>query len=76
MGRLLSQIIFGTVMLILGIFLLLYESEIRAAVAKAIGESRGGLDFVDSGKVIWSIRSGGIGAIILGLFVLWMSWRG
>ena len=72
MVRLLPQIIFGVAMLALGIVALLFPEGIQSAMLKMIGEKRG---FNPPTHVISSIRFGGIVGILIGLFVLWMSWR-
>jgi hypothetical protein len=75
MSTLFPQIIFAVVMLALGIAALLFPYEIRSWVLKVIGEKKGSFSLIDSAKAIWSIRCAGVGGILIGAFVLWMSWR-
>ncbi len=74
MIKLFPQIIFAVVMLALGIATLLFQDEIRSRVLRRVGE-KGLFNLSNSTQAIWSIRFGGVMAILIGLFVLWMSWR-
>lgn len=75
MTKLSAQIIFALIMLALGIAALLFPDEIRSEVLKVIGGKRGLFNLIDSTQTRWSIRLGGVIAILIGFFVLWMSWR-
>jgi cytochrome c biogenesis protein CcdA len=61
-----AQLAFAIVMFILGIVCLFFPQ-------KYYSWARGNL--LDYGKAVYSIRFGGACAVIMGLFVLWMSWR-
>jgi len=75
MTQLFAQIIFALMMLSLGIAALLFPDEIYSGVLKVIGEKRELFNLIDSTQTRWSIRLGGGIAILIGFFVLWMSWR-
>ena len=72
MIRVLPQVVFAVVMILMGIVAVLFPSEIRAAVLRVVGESRG---IPPLSQAIWSIRFSGVVATLIGAFVLWMSWR-
>lgn len=69
------QIIFAVAMVAIGIAALLFTDEIRSWVIRVIGERRGVFNLINSTQTIWSMRFGGVIAISIGLFILWMSWR-
>ena len=75
MLKLLPQVIFAVAMLTLGITAVFFTDEIRSWVLKVIGEKRGLFNFINSTQTTWSMRFGGAIAILIGLFVLWVSWR-
>ena len=67
--------IFAILMLGFGITALLFPYEIRAWVLKAIGEKKQTFNLINSAQAIWSIRFAGVGGILIGVFVFFMSWR-
>ncbi len=75
MNKLLPQIIFGFAMVALGIMVLFFEKGICSVALRLIGQKKGLFSTMGSAQITWSIRSGGIIAILIGVFVLWMSWR-
>lgn len=75
MTKLLPQMIFAIILLVLGIAALLFPYEIRSWVLKAIGERKESLNLINSAQAIWSIRFAGVGGILIGAFVLFISWR-
>lgn len=75
MIKLFPQIIFAVAMLAIGIAALFFTEEIRSWVIKMSGEKRGVFNLIGSTQTTWSMRFGGFIAILIGLFILWMSWR-
>jgi len=75
MIKLLPQIIFGVSMLALGIMAVFFTTKIYSWMSKGDGESSGFSNLISYTQTIWSIRFGGTMAILIGLFMLWMSWR-
>ncbi len=75
MNKLLPQITFGFVMVVLGIAIFFFAKEICSMALKMIGQRKILFSTINSAQIMWSIRSGGIIAILIGSFVLWMSWR-
>ena len=71
MIQLFPQIIFGVAMLALGIVVVFFTGEISAWVAKVTIQRSD----IYSAQTIWSMRVGGAIAILIGLFVLWVSLR-
>lgn len=74
MVKLVPQIIFSIVMLIFGIAVVFYTGEIRTWVLNKI-RYKGDPPKLMEPQTIWSMRFGGGIAILIGLFILWMSWR-
>ena len=75
MPKSLFEILFALAMLAIGVIALFFTNQI-CSVATKISESRKGLfDFIGSEYTSLSIRFGGVIAVFLGLFVLWMCWR-
>ena len=62
-------------MLALGIAALLFTDEIRAGGLRIIGEKKRLYSLFNPTQTIWSIRFGGVIALLIGLLLLWMSWR-
>ena len=75
MTKLLLQMIFAILMLALGIVALLFTNEISFKALRVIGERKVFFNMVNFVQINWSIRFGGAIAILIGVFVLWMSWR-
>ena len=75
MAKLFPQIAFAVVMLALGVVALFFADEICSNALRVIGERRVLFNMVNSTQIKWSIRFGGAIAILIGVFVLWMSWR-
>lgn len=59
----------------IGIATLFFRDDIRALVLKVIGQKRKFVNLINSAQTTWSMRFGGVIAIVVGFFVLWMSWR-
>jgi len=74
-AKLFPQIAFAVVMLALGVVALFFADEICSNALRVIGERRVLFNMVNSTQIKWSIRFGGAIAILIGVFVLWMSWR-
>ena len=72
MNGLLEPIIFGFAMLALGIVILVFEKKICSSALRRQGKV---LFPISPTEIKWSIRGGGIMAILIGSFVLWMCWR-
>jgi uncharacterized membrane protein len=70
MIKLLPQIVFSSVMLIFGLSVVSFTEKIRAWALKKGGDTK-----LADAQTIWSMRFGGSIAILIGLFILWMSWR-
>jgi hypothetical protein len=70
-----SEILFAFAMLAMGAVALFFTNEICVGVIKLIGERKGLFNLVNSAGAKLSIRFGGVIAVVLGLFVLWMCWR-
>lgn len=75
MTKLLPQMIFAILMLALGIAALFLANEISSKGLRVIGERKVFFNMVNFVQIKWSIRFGGAIAILIGVFVLWMSWR-
>ena len=75
MAKLFPQITFAVVMLALGVVALFFADEICSKALRVIGERRVLFNMVNFTQIKWSIRFGGAIAILIGVFVLWMSWR-
>ena len=75
MAKLFPQITFAVVMLALGIVALFFADEICSKALRVIGERRVLFNVVNFTQIKWSIRFGGAIAILIGVFLLWMSWR-
>ena len=69
MVKLLSQVIFSTVMLVLGVAALFYADEIRSLVLKIIRQRGLFFNFVNSHQTTLSMRFSGVIAILIGLSV-------
>ena len=75
-------IICAVAMLTLGIAALFFPDEIRSCILKVIGDKRGlfnlnknSVKLMNSRQSIWSFKCAGVGALFMGLFLLWMVWR-
>jgi len=75
MIKLIPQIFFSTAMLVLGISVLLYAEAIHSWVSKIVGQKRCFANLISTKQTIHSMRFGGIIAIFIGSFIIWMSWR-
>lgn len=75
MIKLFPQILFSITMFIIGIAALFYTDKIRSWVLKIIGEKSNLLNLIDSAQTTWSMRFGGVIAILIGSFIMWMSLR-
>ena len=75
MAKLFPQITFAVVMLALGVVALFFADEICSKALRVIGERRVLFNMVNFTQIKWSIRFGGAIAILIGVFLLWMSWR-
>ena len=75
MTKLLPQMIFAILMIALGIAALFLTNEICSKALRVIGERKVFFNMVNFAEIKWSIRFGGAIAILIGVFVLWMSWR-
>ena len=75
MDKFVAQVAFASLMLILGLAALLSPDEIRSAMLKVIGPRRGWFGSISPTQAIWNIRCGGAIAVLMGMFVLWVSWR-
>ena len=69
MSKLLPQTIFALAMLALGLTALIFTDRIAARVLKKDAGKR------ERFNTIWSIRSGGICGLLMGLFILWFTLR-
>lgn len=70
MIKLYAHIIFAIIMLFLGVIVLCFPDEIRSIVYRVTKEKEANIT-----QTVWSMRFGGFVAIMMGLFVLWMSWK-
>ncbi len=69
-----SLIVFGVAALAFGIVAVALSDRLWQLVLDVIG-SKKAPTMIPRNHVILSIRVGGVSAIIIGAFVLWMSWR-
>jgi uncharacterized membrane protein HdeD (DUF308 family) len=73
--KLLPQVSFAIVMLVVGVATLLFPHESTSWMLRVIGEKKAASGLINSRQAIWSIRCAGAGAILMGVFVLWASLR-
>lgn len=69
-------------MIVLGIAALFFTEDIKSLILKIIGEKRGlfdlnrrSINIINSSQTKWSMKFGGIIALLMGLFFLWAIWR-
>ena len=72
MTELLPEIIFGILMLTLGIIALFFPDRIHSTVSRIIGEKKAKSAHSDK-DMIWSARGAGVVGIFMGLIALWFS---
>jgi hypothetical protein len=75
MAKLWPQILFGLVMLAIGSAALLFPNELRTLAERILGAKAPLVKWVNPSHVVPSIRTGGILGILIGLFVLWATWK-
>jgi len=75
MTKLFPQITFAVAMLVLGVVALFFADEICSKALRVIGERKVLFNMINFTQIKWSIRFGGVIAILIGVFVLWASWR-
>lgn len=75
MVELLSLVAFSIVSLVLGLVALFYTDKIPFWVGKITRQRKGLSKFINPTQTRWSIKFGGLIALLIGLFVLWMSWH-
>jgi hypothetical protein len=71
MIKLLPEILFAIAMFALGITAVFFTDEIRSWGLKSIGDKRYLIDLIGHKQTTWSIRFGGVMAILIGLFIVW-----
>ena len=62
-------------MFVLGVVAVFFADEICSKALKVIGEKKVLFNMVNCVQIKWSIRFGGAIAILIAVFVVWMSWR-
>ena len=72
MSKILPEIIFGILMLTLGVMALFFPDRIHSTVNRIIGEKKAGSAHPNK-DMIWSARGAGIIGIFMGLIALWFS---
>lgn len=70
MNKIFGPIIFGAFMFVLGVDILYFHDKISSLVDRVTGEKDNNVT-----QTILSMRFGGVVAILIGLFTLWMSWK-
>jgi len=70
-----APVMFAVGMIALGVIALLFPSAIRRVVLGVINARRATTPFLSSMHTIWSIRFGGLIALVIGIFILWVLWR-
>jgi hypothetical protein len=75
MVKLVPQIIFSAAMLVLGFTSVFFTEKIRTCILKVIGQKGVFVNIVDSAQTVRSMKFGGVIAILIGLFIMWVTWR-